>query len=1236
MPEYSAILAALSGDGPFTVFAPTDAAFASAGINVSDVATVTAVLKQHVLAGATTSKALTALQSAVTLQGELMVVAKTSAGIFVNGAFVSDVFLNGGAQVVVADVLASNGVVHVVNAVLMPSSLRPPLTVVGTAVAIPVLSTLVSVLTSPLYSAVLAALSGDGLFTVFAPTNEAFAAAGVNVSDVVTVTAILKYHVLADIKIPSGAFGSSQSVHCCHTVVTLLIPSYYTAVALMLQSCCTVVTIALISTCLTLFFTLFLHSCQFVTLQGESMLVTKTDAGVFLNGDAKVVLADLMATNGVVHIIDTVLLPPSLSNGTTITDLATNITGLASNPTGRRLLQQGASINGTTGGPRDYFVTFSVESAGRLNVMLPAGAVRSVRGLITPRIEFALVFSELQVPQTQAPTTADSNTVRGELQPILSLTSWGEDDDVRVNITWPVAIDSDLFTKEDIQASWIDENLQYLIEAGSLMNKNVPRKEFELRFNASGLTNLELYVVANATRDDSGRPSVASATFPLTYVPPTSSACGAGTVRDRWWGNGGLDCISLNDVMVYNVVSVVVGILVFIYSIACLIATGWMVLPPKLLTNGLYTAALVWSVLLTASSFLRFFDVSNLWEYADSIVLALENGLFFGVFWLALDVGLGGRYLAGYPIFGGAMAWVMGLVTLLTVIANIFMLPATPMIATVWGVDAAVVEVAWGVRNGAITAAIITNLVLGAFVTAFGFFRLQRLISRKQESQITDPSAATPLAKHNARAGEVSVPIVSKNAISITKSNEKGILRGLGVLTALGLIYLVRHVCAVLVARTFVHFYIFRYVDTAFVVGLLLLGNPWSIALNKRAILRIAPPGLTPGAKGPDSVKKIAVKQGMMVPENGAASKMHAPPDRIVHRPYQGANDILSPSNIRQTTVTGGGHDARRLDFGLDDTPQKPRNPSPRKKSKDRVGNGGKIVVSPRKNPNMQPQRPDSFDPYDPQGGYDGRYEGGGYRNEEPAYTGAYDGAGYGGGGGYGEPYGGAYTGAYNGGPPVQEQERARRRSHPNEFRAQQPVERPRRRSNGSDGYRREGQRSPERSREDEMYARMQVEKARERERMKELEADDREREKPRKSKKSKKSNKRRDERPREEERERDRDRDARKERSLHHKDRDSRKERDGRKERTRSPEEEEERGERRRHKSRKEGKRPREDKARSKSRKSKEEKDRDRDRERSRDRDRERDRDRHGSKERDRDRGRDRDGGGRRAKEFH
>jgi transforming growth factor-beta-induced protein len=271
LPEYAPVLAALSGAGPFTVFAPTDAAFAKAGVDVYDVPTVTAVLQYHVLSGAITSSALATSQSVPTLQGEAVSITKTPAGVFVNG----------GAKVLLADAKAANGIVHVVDTLLVPPSLLAsaaaakvapaPATVavetqksiVELAVATPELSTLVYVLTQPAYAGVLEALSGPGPFTVFAPTDAAFATAfaqaGVNISDVATITAVLKYHVVSG-AVPSSALRRAQSV---------------------------------------------------TTLQGEAMSITKTSAGVIVNGNAKVVIADVMASNGVVHVVDSVLLPPS-------------------------------------------------------------------------------------------------------------------------------------------------------------------------------------------------------------------------------------------------------------------------------------------------------------------------------------------------------------------------------------------------------------------------------------------------------------------------------------------------------------------------------------------------------------------------------------------------------------------------------------------------------------------------------------------------------------------------------------------------------------------------------------------------------------------------------------------------------------------------------------------------------------------------------------------------------------
>jgi uncharacterized surface protein with fasciclin (FAS1) repeats len=340
MSAYAPVLKALSGAGPFTVFAPTNEAFAAAGVDVSNVALVTAVLKFHVLSGAVPSSALAQSQSVPTLNGESVSVTAASDG---------RVFVNGGAQVVIADVFATNGVVHVVDSLLIPPSLLnakaeiekaittgakwydsgdiegcfvrylgtamalsgslraapikqaqqegmrsdfsegawtlrrefnrftddgavalPTYTpvsnnaqksIVETAIATPALSTLVSVLTMPAYAPVLRALSGAGPFTVFAPTDTAFAAAGVDVSDVALVTAVLKFHVLSG-SVPSSALAQSQSVP---------------------------------------------------TLNGESVSVTAaSDGRVFVNGGAQVVIADVFATNGVVHVVDEVLLPPSV------------------------------------------------------------------------------------------------------------------------------------------------------------------------------------------------------------------------------------------------------------------------------------------------------------------------------------------------------------------------------------------------------------------------------------------------------------------------------------------------------------------------------------------------------------------------------------------------------------------------------------------------------------------------------------------------------------------------------------------------------------------------------------------------------------------------------------------------------------------------------------------------------------------------------------------------------------
>ncbi len=105
---------ALKGDGPFTVFAPTDAAFAKLPKGtleslLEDKEALKKILLYHVVEGAVDSKAVTGLKSATTLSGDDVHISMKDGGVRINSANVTG-----------ADVAASNGVIHVIDAVLIP------------------------------------------------------------------------------------------------------------------------------------------------------------------------------------------------------------------------------------------------------------------------------------------------------------------------------------------------------------------------------------------------------------------------------------------------------------------------------------------------------------------------------------------------------------------------------------------------------------------------------------------------------------------------------------------------------------------------------------------------------------------------------------------------------------------------------------------------------------------------------------------------------------------------------------------------------------------------------------------------------------------------------------------------------------------------------------------------------------------------------------------------------------
>jgi len=105
----------LQGPGPFTVFAPTDEAFAklpegTVEALLKDKEKLTKILTYHVVKGNVTSKDAAKLNSAGTLQGAILRI-DASEGVRVNDA-----------KVVTADLRASNGIIHVIDAVLMPAN----------------------------------------------------------------------------------------------------------------------------------------------------------------------------------------------------------------------------------------------------------------------------------------------------------------------------------------------------------------------------------------------------------------------------------------------------------------------------------------------------------------------------------------------------------------------------------------------------------------------------------------------------------------------------------------------------------------------------------------------------------------------------------------------------------------------------------------------------------------------------------------------------------------------------------------------------------------------------------------------------------------------------------------------------------------------------------------------------------------------------------------------------------
>ncbi|TVQ81856.1 MAG: fasciclin domain-containing protein [Phycisphaeraceae bacterium] len=242
----------LKGDGPFTVFAPTDEAFAKLPdgtletlLRPENRAKLTAILTYHVVPGNVMAADVVKLDNATTVNGQRVAIKVNDGKVMIDGATVTT-----------TDIRASNGVIHVIDSVILPVTDTIP----SVAQSADQFATLLAAVKA---AGLDRTLSGEGPFTVFAPTDEAFA------------------------KLPAGTVENLLKPENRDQLVKIL--TYHVVPGRV-------------------------YSDQVVklekakTVQGGELTIANRYGKVRIN-DATVIAADIQASNGVIHVIDTVMLP---------------------------------------------------------------------------------------------------------------------------------------------------------------------------------------------------------------------------------------------------------------------------------------------------------------------------------------------------------------------------------------------------------------------------------------------------------------------------------------------------------------------------------------------------------------------------------------------------------------------------------------------------------------------------------------------------------------------------------------------------------------------------------------------------------------------------------------------------------------------------------------------------------------------------------------------------------------